>query len=149
MYDVRRMVKITDIHTPGVADLLITLSGGEVAAGFPSPADDYIENPLDLNDFVTRHPASTFFVRVEGVSMINGGIKDRDILVVDRVLEAHTGHVVVAVINGEMVVKRLQCRNGKWHLVPENSSYKPVEITEDLDCVIWGVVTHVLHTLVS
>ena len=118
-----------------------------VSAGFPSPADDYIEQPLDLNAFVTIHPEATFFVRVQGESMNHGEIHDGDILVVDRSLEARSGHVVIAALYGEMVVKRLQYKSGRCFLSPDNPAFESYDITESSDCMIWGVVTHVLHTL--
>lgn len=125
----------------------IPLFASLVPAGFPSPADDYMEQPLDLNAYVTVHPEATFFVRVQGESMNHGEIHNGDILVVDRSLEARSGHVVIAALYGEMVVKRLQYTNGRWFLSPDNPAYKPVEITESSNYMIWGVVTHVLHTL--
>lgn len=119
----------------------------DVSAGFPSPADDYIEGRLDLNDLMVQHPAATFFVRVAGDSMIGAGIHHGDILVVDRSLEPVSGKVVIAVLNGELTVKRL-CRTGKSvRLVAENPEYQPLEITEESGCEIWGVVIYVIHPL--
>lgn len=125
----------------------IPLFASLVPAGFPSPADDYIEQPLDLNAYVTVHPEATFFVKVQGESMNHGEIHDGDILVVDRSLEARSGQVVIAALYGEMVVKRLRQVNSQWFLFPDNPSFQPVEITESADYMIWGVVTHVLHKL--
>jgi DNA polymerase V len=118
-----------------------------VAAGFPSPADDYIENNLDLNDFLIEHPAATFFVRVTGDSMTGAGINSGDILIVDRALTPRKGSIVVAILNGEFTVKRLSRVNGKIFLLPENPAYDPVEITESCGFEVWGVVAHVIHTL--
>ncbi|MFH7326602.1 LexA family protein [Desulfurivibrio sp. C05AmB] len=123
------------------------LFAGGVSAGFPSPADDYIDSRLDLNDFLVKHPAATFFVRVAGDSMIGAGIHDGDILVVDRSLEPVSGKVVIAVVNGELTVKRLQQENGMVRLVAENPNYPPIELTEDTAGEIWGVVTSVIHSL--
>jgi DNA polymerase V len=98
--------------TPLPQVLLLPLFGGKVAAGFPSPADDYVEKSLDLNELLVKRPAATFFVRVQGASMIGAGIHNGDMLVVDRSLEAQSGSVVIAVINGDLTVKRLVIKGG-------------------------------------
>ncbi len=118
-----------------------------VAAGFPSPADDYIEQQLDLNRHLIKHPAATFFVRVKGDSMIEAGIHSGDILIVDRALEAVDGKVVIAVIDGELTVKRVRLRGEKLYLVPENHEFSPTEITPAMDFTVWGVVVYVIHAL--
>ena len=118
-----------------------------VSAGFPSPAEDYIEGRLDLNRHLIKHPAATFFVRVAGDSMINSGIHPGDILVVDRALEPQDSNVVVAVIDGELTVKRISQRHGKLFLVPDNQAYEPLEILEEMEFEVWGVVTSVIHNL--
>ena len=118
-----------------------------VAAGFPSPADDYIENTLDLNDFLIEHPAATFFVRVAGDSMTGAGINSGDILIVDRALTPRHGSIIVAILNGEFTVKRLSRVNGRIFLLPENQAYDPIEITEGAGFEVWGVVAHVIHTV--
>lgn len=123
----------------------IPLYSNSVQAGFPSPADDYIESRLDLNTYLIKHPAATFFVKAQGDSMKNAGIQSGDMLVVDRSLEALHGKIVIAAINGELTVKRLFKRDGKVKLLAENPSYSPIDITEEQDVVIWGVVTHVIH----
>lgn len=111
-------------------------------AGFPSSGDDHIENILDINDLVVKHPASTFFVRVEGDSMEGAGIFSGDVLVVDRSLTPKDGSIVVAAIYGEMAVKRLSRgrSSGKAQLVSENDSYQPITLSDNDDCFIWGVV---------
>ncbi|RJP20188.1 MAG: hypothetical protein C4527_25555 [Candidatus Omnitrophota bacterium] len=126
---------------------LLPLAGASVAAGFPSPADDYVEKNLDLNEYLISNPAATFFVRVSGDSMINAGIHDRDILIVDRALTAQSGHVVIAVIEGELMVKRLRQLHRKWVLIPENDAFPPIEIKGEVELIIWGVVTYVVHPL--
>lgn len=118
-----------------------------VAAGFPSPADDFIEEKLDLNEKLIRHPAATFFVRVSGNSMIKAGIHSGDMLIVDRSLEPKTGSVVVAVVNGEFTVKRISRQGDKLYLMPENSRFQPIQITDDSNFQVWGVVTNVIHTV--
>ena len=123
----------------------LPLYGSVVKAGFPSPADDYIETKLDLNSHLIKHPAATFFVRASGESMINAGIQSGDILIVDRSIEASHNKIVIAAIDGELTVKRLSKRNHQVQLVAENPQFKPIDITEEQDLVIWGVVTHVIH----
>ena len=118
-----------------------------VSAGFPSPADDYIENSLDLNKFLIKHPAATFFVSVKGDSMIDAGIHSGDILIVDRSLDATDKRVVIAVVDGEFTVKRIRIIDKKIYLLPENSNFSSTEITESMDFTIWGVVTNVIHAL--
>jgi DNA polymerase V len=118
-----------------------------VSAGFPSPAEDYIEGRLDLNRYLIKHPAATFFVRVAGDSMIGAGIHPGDILVVDRALEPQDSNVVIAVIDGELTVKRISQRHGKLFLVPDNQAYEPLEILEGMEFEVWGVVTSVIHNL--
>lgn len=116
-----------------------------VEAGFPSPAEDYIEGTLDLNKHLIKHPASTFFVRVSGDSMIKAGIFPDDILIVDRSLEPVDKKIVIAVLDGELTVKRLRYRDKLILLEPENPEYQPIKITEDDSLEIWGVVTNVIH----
>jgi len=118
-----------------------------VKAGFPSPADDYIEKKLDLNEHLIAHPSATFFVRVKGDSMINAGIFNGDILIVDRSIEATNNKIVVAVLNGEYTVKRLKKRQGKITLFAENPNFPPIEISDNSDFEIWGVVAHVVHSV--
>jgi DNA polymerase V len=123
------------------------LYAGPVCAGFPSPADDYLEGKLDLNEHLIRHPAATFFVRAAGDSMLGAGIHHGDILIVDRALEAGDGDVVIAVLNGELTVKRIRSAGGKRVLAAENRRYRPIEPVGDADITVWGVVTHVIHEL--
>jgi len=120
---------------------------GRLPAGFPSPADDYIEGTLDLNRHLIKHPAATFFVRVSGDSMIDAGIHTGDILVVDRSLEAVDGNVIVAALDGELTVKRLFKRDQTLRLLPANKNHQPIEITQQQTFEIWGVVTNVIHAL--
>lgn len=118
-----------------------------VAAGFPSPAEDHIDEHLDLNELLIKHPTATFFLRVSGSSMIKAGIHHNDILVVDRSLSPTHGKVVIASLNGELTVKRLFHEGKKVLLMAENDAYPPIVITEDIDLRIWGVVTSVIHPL--
>lgn len=116
-----------------------------VSAGFPSPAEDHIDRNLDLNDLLIQNPVATFFVRVAGDSMREAGISHGDILVVDRSLEATSGKIVIAIVNGELTVKRLMRNQTSCRLLAANPDYPPVEITEDTDFNVWGVVTSVIH----
>ena len=119
----------------------------KVAAGFPSPADDFLDRKIDLNEELIRHPAATFFVRVEGDSMRDAGIFSGDMLIVDRSLEVKDNAVVVAVLDGEFTVKRVRRSDGKLYLVPANASYSPTEVTEERDFTVWGVVTNVIRSV--
>ncbi|MDD3815558.1 MAG: translesion error-prone DNA polymerase V autoproteolytic subunit [Desulfocapsaceae bacterium] len=116
-----------------------------VSAGFPSPAEDHIDRKLDLNELLIQHPVATYFVRVAGESMKDAGINHGDILVVDRSLEAVSGKIVIAIVNGELTVKRFIQDSASCQLVAANPDYPPVEITEDTDFNVWGVVTSVIH----
>ena len=123
----------------------IPFYASSVRAGFPSPADDYIESKLDLNNHLIKNPSATFFVMVSGDSMENAHIQSGDMLIVDRSLEATHGKIVIAAINGELTVKRLSRQHGKVQLLAENPAYAPLDITDEQDVVIWGVITHVIH----
>ncbi len=116
-----------------------------VMAGFPSPADDYIDQELDLHSHLVKNPASTFFLRAEGESMINAGIHDNDLLIVDRSLEAVNNCIVIVALDGELTVKRLVRKQGKTLLMPENENFAPVDITEREYVHIWGVVSYAIH----
>lgn len=130
---------------PMQRQMLLPLFAGKVSAGFPSPADDYIEKTLDLNELLVKKPAATFFVRAVGESMLEAGIHPNDILIVDRSLEPVPGKIVICALNGALTVKRLLRRNGCWVLAAENSAYADIDLHEDLELVIWGVVTAVIH----
>lgn len=127
--------------------LALPLFNGKVAAGFPSPADDYVDKTLDLNELLVQKPAATFFVRAQGESMLDAGIHPNDILIVDRSIEPVSGKIVICALNGELTVKRLQRNNEQWQLKAENTDYPDIVIHEELEMVIWGVVTNVIHAL--
>lgn len=118
-----------------------------IPAGFPSPAADYVEGPLDLNQHLIPHPAATFFVRVSGDSMIGAGIHNGDLLIVDRAVTAIHNSVIIAVLNGDLTVKRLYQVGSTLRLMPENPAYPPIEIHPGIDFEVWGVVTKVIHFL--
>lgn len=125
----------------------LPLYGSKVSAGFPSPADEHIESHLDLNEYLIKHPAATFFARVSGNSMVNAGIYENDILIVDRSLKPSHGKIVVAAVDGQLTVKRLHQKNGQVLLMPENPNFQPLEIKDGSDIYLWGVVTSVIHSL--
>ena len=128
------------IHTPDTSTQISRpIYMSSVAAGFPSPAEDYVEGTLDLNKYLIKHPAATFFVRVSGESMIKAGIFPDDILIVDRSLEATDKKIVIAVLDGELTVKRLRYRGNQIFLEPENDSYQSIRVTEEAGFEIWGV----------
>ena len=116
-----------------------------IPAGFPSPAEEYIEGRLDLNQLLIKHPISTFYLRVTGDSMIGAGIYPNDLLIVDRAYETSDGHVVVARIGSELCVKTLRISDTKVWLESENENYLPLEITEEMDFEVWGRVTASIH----
>lgn len=128
-----------------LTDYALPLYASRVSAGFPSPADDYIEERIDLNSHLVSRPAATFFARVRGDSMIDKGIFDSDLLIVDRSKTPVTGAVVIAVVNGEMVCKLLDPE--RQQLLAANANYPPIPIHEGVDCVIEGVVTHAVRYL--
>jgi len=127
------------------SELALPLFLAPVAAGFPSPADDYIDRKLDLNEHLIEHPAATFFVRVSGESMTGAGIHSGDILIVDRAIEPVHGKVVIAVVDGELTVKRIHFKKGVLRLMPDSPGFKPIDVAPESDFEVWGVVTYVIH----
>ena len=126
-------------------DISLPIFTSRVQAGFPSPADDHLEDTLDLNTHLIRHKESTFFVRSQGESMLGAGIHPGDILVVDKSLIAKSGKIVIAMVDGEFTVKRLNKYKGKITLKAENPEFKDIVINEGSELIIWGVVTSVIH----
>lgn len=118
-----------------------------VRAGFPSPADDYLEGSICLQDLLVENPAATFLVRVEGHSMKDTGILDGDIAVVDRSIHPTSGKIVVAVVDGEFCIKRLIYRESKCFLQSANAIFPEIEVSEHSENSVWGVVAHVIHKL--
>ena len=127
--------------------MLIPLFNGKVAARFPLPTDDYVEKSLDLNELLIQKPAEIPFVPSQGESMLDAGIHPKDFLVVDSSIEPVTGKIVTCALNGELTVKYLEHRNEYWHLKTENPVNFDIVIYEELEIVIWGVVTNVIHAL--
>ena len=142
------MTRVTSIFKVDISskqDLPLYLS--RIKAGFPSPADDYLDKKLDLNEHLIKHPASTFIVKVKGDSMVGAGIVSGDMLIVDRSVKAKDKKIVVAILNGDFTVKRFHEKGNKQFLISENPDYKPIEITEGMDFEVWGVVIHVIRSV--
>ncbi|NGX49238.1 MAG: LexA repressor [Candidatus Anoxychlamydiales bacterium] len=116
-----------------------------IQAGFPSPADDYLENSLDLNELLIKNPPASFFVKVKGDSMIGAQISEGDILVVDRSIEPIDKKIIIANFLGEFNVKRLRIIDKEVYLYSENPKYSPIKITKEMDFEVFGVVTYVIH----
>lgn len=129
------------VPLPGAPYLALPLDPVRVSAGFPSPAADYEDQRLDINDYLVRNPVSTFFFAVEGDSMEGAEIFAGDILVVDKSIRPRHGHIVVAFVDGERLVKRLYNRAGRTALIAENPAYPTLEIRDGMELVVWGVVT--------
>ncbi len=123
----------------------IPLYGDTVPAGFPSPADDYLDMDLNLHDYLVQHPSATFCVRAIGDSMIDAGIHSSDVMVVDRALTPKNNDIVLAVVNGEFTVKRIKKNENELYLMPANDNYRPIKITEEMNFQVWGVVTFIIH----
>ena len=126
--------------------LRIPLLNDSVSAGFPSPADDYTEENIDLNEHLISNPFSTFFLRVKGDSMINAGIKDKDLIIVDKSLSARPGNIIIAMIDGEFTIKRLSIKNNELYLKAENHNYPDFRFKNHIDVQIWGVVIYSIHS---
>ncbi len=124
---------------------LLPLYISGVNAGFPSPAEDHTDLNLDLNEHLIQHPSATFYVYARGDSMIDSGIYDGDLLIVDRALEPANNSIVIAIVNGEFTVKKIIKNNNKLYLMPNNANYTSIEITSDTNFEIWGVVTYTIH----
>jgi DNA polymerase V len=140
-------LRVASVSTPGAEGRVrLPLYLCRVSAGFPSPAGDYVESQIDLNEWLVGNKLATYIVRVEGDSMA-GEIHSGDRLIVDRSLEPRNRDVVVACIDGEMTVKRLLVEDGRRLLAADNPEYPPVEIDGDRELIIWGVVTHSIHRL--
>ena len=134
-------------YTSDFKVLLIPLLSDSVSAGCPSPADDYIEENIDLNEYLIRNPFSTFFLRVKGDSMINSGINNQDLIIVDKSLTPNPGDIVIAMIDGEFTVKRFSMKNNKLYLKAENHNYPDLNLEDCNDINIWGVVIYSIHSL--
>lgn len=146
MTDPRRQTSI-EIFRPDVSTAVsLPLADGGIQAGFPSPAQDYISEYIDLNREIVRHPAATFYGRVSGDSMIEEGIEPGDLLVIDRSLEPDDGDLAVCCLDGDFTLKRIHLTPGAVWLIPSNESFDPILVTPDNRFEIWGVVTHTIKS---
>ena len=131
----------------GSSTLLIPLVQETISAGFPSPAEDYIELGIDLNKYLIKNPISTFFLRVSGNSMINAGIYNNDLLIIDRSINPKPGHIVVALLDGEFTLKRLIKKQNNYYLRADRENYPAINLYEYIDVEIWGVAIYSIHEL--
>lgn len=118
-----------------------------LSAGFPSPAADFIDLTIDLGKELVPHPATTFMGRVQGTSMVDAGIDDQDILIIDRSLPPADGKIAVCFLDGEFTVKRIRIEKGEVWLMPENPKFKPIRVTEENEFSIWGIVTTIIKSV--
>jgi len=125
----------------------IPLAESGISAGFPSPADEYMEAGIDLNRELIRNPGSTFFGRVKGFSMKDAGISDGDVLVIDKSLEPRDGAIAVCFVDGEFTVKQIRVEKDGVSLLPANKEFNPIKITEENDFMVWGIVTYVIKKM--
>lgn len=148
-------MKIINIHSADLLDfysiateseLSLPLVMGGISAGFPSPAEDFIDHSIDLNRELIKNPASTFYGKVKGDSMSGLGIEHGDLLVIDKSLEPQNGKIAVCYIDGEFTMKRIKMEDDCCWLIPANDKYKPLKVTEDNDFLIWGIVIHVIKS---
>ena len=129
------------------SDLRIPYIDFGVSAGFPSPALDFMEKSIDLNKALSENALATFYIKVDGNSMIDAGIHDKDVLVVDRSLEPQNNKIAVCFIDGEFTVKRIQLKKDGLCLLPENANYSPIKINEENQLIVWGIVTYVIKKI--
>ena len=140
------LIQVLDSFNSTTKRFRIPLLNDSVSAGFPSPADDYTEENIDLNEHLISNPFSTFFLRVKGDSMINAGIKDKDLIIVDKSLIAKPGNIIIAMIDGEFTIKRLSIKNDELYLKAENHNYPDFSFKNHIDVQIWGVVIYSIHS---
>ncbi|MGA1546103.1 MAG: LexA family protein [Flavobacteriaceae bacterium] len=139
--------KLVFFHPNQEKPKLLHLAQEGVSAGFPSPADDFKELRISIDQEVVRNEEATFYARVSGESMLGAGLEDGDLLVIDRSLEPKDNKIAVCFIDGEFTVKRLKVEKDCVYLMPENKKYKPIKVTEENELTIWGVVTYVVKKL--
>lgn len=139
--------KIDIVPVCNATELSIPFIENTISAGFPSPAEDYLESGIDLNKELIRHPSTTFFGRVKGDSMCGAGIFEGDILVIDKSLDAKDDDIAVCFIDGEFTLKRIKREKDAVWLIPANDKYKPIRVTVDNDFLIWGIVTAVVRKI--
>ena len=137
----------SDSSNKSVSTLLIPLARETISAGFPSPAEDYMESGIDLNRHLIKNPISTFFLRVSGSSMNNAGIYNNDLLIIDRSINPIPGHIVVAVLDGEFTLKRLIKDHDNYYLKADKANYPSINLYQYSDVQIWGVAIYSIHEL--
>ena len=139
--------KLTFFHPDQEQQKSLYLAQEGISAGFPSPADEFKELRISIDQEVVRNEEATFYARVSGESMQGAGLDDGDLLVIDRSLEPQHNKIAVCFIDGEFTVKRLKVGPKGIFLMPENPKYQPIEVTEENELIIWGIVTYVLKRL--
>jgi len=141
-------IKYLTVYRPERSDLIIRpLVNEDIAAGFPSPAEDFKEVRISLDRELVKNEDATFYARVRGNSMIDANIEDGDLLVIDRSIESRNGKVAVCMIDGEFTIKRLKVEKDCVFLMPENKNYKPIKVTEENELIIWGIVTYIIKKI--
>ena len=128
------------------AELSIPIAEGGISAGFPSPAEDFLDLSIDLNKELIKNPSSTFYARVKGQSMQDMGIDSGDLVIIDKSIEPKNGKIAICFIDGEFTMKRIKIEKDCCWLVPANKKYQPIKVTADNDFVIWGIVVHVIKS---
>jgi len=141
--------KLSIINIGNTKKVAIPLFLDSVSAGFPSPATDYLENKLDLNEYLVKHPAATFIVKASGPSMIEASIFSGDLLIVDRSVSPKNENIVIASVFGDLTVKKIRKKGPTLFLVSANNEYPSIEVKEEMECFIWGVVTYVIHKTIT
>ena len=141
---IKKERKLTFFQPDFESEIKIPFMTESVSAGFPSPAADFMENNIDLNKELSENPIATFYIKVKGNSMIDAGINDKDVLVVDRSLEPQNNKIAICFIDGEFTVKRIHLEKECLYLMPENENYPPIKVTEENELIIWGIVTYVI-----
>jgi DNA polymerase V len=144
---VKKNQKLTFFVPDFESELRIPYIKDGVSAGFPSPAADFMETNIDLNKELSGNPLATFYIKVKGNSMIDAGINDKDVLVVDRSLEPQNNKIAICFIDGEFTVKRIKLEKDCLYLMPENPNYEPIKVTEENQLIIWGIVTYVIKNV--
>lgn len=148
-------MRLKKIHTSNLIEfysvsttqkLELPLIEAGISAGFPSPADDFLDISIDLNKELIKNPSATFFGRVNGDSMKDLGIDDGDLLIIDKSIEPKTGKIAVCFIDGEFTLKTIQIEADFCWLVPANEKYKPIKVTPDNEFIVWGIVKHVIKS---
>jgi DNA polymerase V len=135
------------VCSEGLNGIFVPLVESSVEAGFPSPADDYLDQPLDFNELLIENPAATFAVRISGESMSGAGLYPGDIAIVNRARHAVNGNVILALVDGDFTIKRYRNRGGQIRLTAENPAFADIPITSDSAFEVWGVVTHSIRML--